>query len=223
MSKILRGERPASPELIEKMGQRLSLAPANIEKFKAYELERRAGVKALPLSAERRKYFQLSSDTFEVVSDWRHFTILELMKFEGFVPDPQWISRVANIGPAVVRACVERLIRVGILEIAADGKWRDKSDGFSTHILGENYTTSAHQKSQGEILGLALEALKAVPIERRDQSSMMMATDAKRITEAKKRITAFRRELCEFLEAAPKKTAVYQLSVSLFPLVEDSK
>ncbi|MNL23447.1 hypothetical protein D3C87_1448360 [compost metagenome] len=46
---------------------------------------------------------------------------------------------------------------------------------------------------------------------------MTMACDPADLPEAVKRIAAFRRELCEFLERNKKPKEVYQLSISLFP------
>ncbi len=160
----------------------------------------------------------LSMDTFEVISDWNHYAILELMKIKDFKSDIKWISKILALPIAEVRVCVERLERVGILEILPNGKWVDKSEGFSTHVLNENYTSYAHQQMQIQILTGAINAMKNIAIEERDQSSMMMATSKKKIKEAKKRIQEFRRSLCEFLEDEPNKDAVYQLGISLYPI-----
>ena len=49
---------------------------------------------------------------------------------------------------------------------------------------------------------------------------MMVATSSKKIQEAKKMITSFRHYLTEYLEEGEEKDSVYQLSLSLFPLVD---
>jgi hypothetical protein len=49
---------------------------------------------------------------------------------------------------------------------------------------------------------------------------MTMAVDPGKIPEAKKRILKFARELCEFMEAG-KRSRVYELSVSLFPISKE--
>jgi uncharacterized protein (TIGR02147 family) len=142
-----------------------------------------------------------------------------LMKTRAFRPDLKWLAKTLEVSVTEARAYVERLERVGLLEIRADGSWYDRSEGFSTHILSESESTYAHRRSQAGILELAIEALSKTPMERRDQSSIMMATSPAKLREAKRRITKFRRELCEFLEDTSSNDAVYQLSISLFPLV----
>ncbi|MCO4755804.1 MAG: DUF4423 domain-containing protein [Bacteriovoracaceae bacterium] len=70
------------------------------------------------------------------------------------------------------------------------------------------------------ILNKAIESLESTPIEKRDQSSMMVTTSPEKMSKAKEMIKDFRRHLTSFLEDTDDKSAVYQLSVSLFPLLE---
>ncbi|MEK6705212.1 MAG: TIGR02147 family protein [Bdellovibrionota bacterium] len=222
LSKILRGERPVGPELFKKFAGKLNLSPTEIEYYRINLQAQRFKVpaEALNTNSNNHRYLQLSQDVFESIEDWRHYAILELMKVESFQPTVKWLSQVLGINPSEIRAYIERLERIGLLEIKPDGTWHDCSDGFSTHVLSETQTTSAHRRSQAKILDLAIEALSTVPMDKRDQSSMMVATHSSKIIEAKKRIKKFRRELAEFLEDCKTKDTVYQLGVSLFPLVE---
>ncbi len=208
LSKILHGKRPASAKLIPELGHRLGLRQEQIFHF-------------LAKSKDRPSYQQLSLDLFQTIEDWRHYALLELMKLETFRPHPSWIAKVLQVSLPEVREYIERLERVGLLSTRPE--WSDLSAGFSTHIISEQETTQAHRRTQKEILALAAHALDEVPMEMRDQSSMMMATSHKKLKEAKKRITKFRRELCDFLEDTDQKDSVYQLSISLFPLVQDSR
>jgi uncharacterized protein (TIGR02147 family) len=210
LSKILRGERPVSPSLLKLIARKLHLSPLELESYQTTRGKRKP----------QRIYLTLAQDAFEIIEDSRHYLLLELMKTEGFRSDTKWLSRVLDVSVMEVQAYIDRLMRVGILEIASDGSWHDRSEGFSTHILSETETTAAHRRAQLQILQLAIRALENISFEKRDQSSMMMATHSSRILEAKKRITAFRRELTEYLEQAPTKDSVYQLSISLFPLTE---
>lgn len=225
LSKILRAERPVAPDLLMRLGQRLGLEPAEMEGFRKARIAEKYGPAAAEEPARQRDAFQLSLDHFETIQDWRHYLILELMKVEGFKPSVKWLARALGTTISETRAYIERLQRVGLLEISQPkGRksplWKDRSEGYSTHVLGDNITSYAHRRSQRRILEQAIEALESVPIERRDQSSLMMATHSSRIAEAKRRIRRFRRELCEFLEDCEVKDTVYQVSVSLFPLTE---
>ena len=216
LSKILRGDRPASVKLIPRLGQKLGLSQKEINAFCEAAQKRRSPKDF----RSKTSYMQLSLDVFESIEDWKHYAILELIKIRGFRPTMKWIAKALGITVSEARAYTERLARVGLLEIRPDGSWHDRSDGFSSHILGENETTYAHRRSQRQILELAAASLETIPIEKRDQSSVMMATSQKKILEAKRRIREFRRDLCDFLEDGSEKDSVFQLSISLFPMVE---
>lgn len=219
LSKILRGERPVTLKLIPQLGQRLGLSQKEILRFCVAAKARRH--QSFLQNAPQASFQALPLEVFESIEDWRHYAILELMKVQGFEGNAKWIAKALRITVSEAHAYIERLERVGLLEIRADGSWHDRSDGFSTHVLSENETTYAHRRAQKKILELASEALDATPIEARDQSSMMMAINPEKMAEAKRMIQKFRRELCELLEDSETKESVYQLSISLFPLVEN--
>ncbi len=165
----------------------------------------------------------LVRDVFETIVDWRHYAILELMKTHGFKSDLLTVAKLMGMKPAVAQIYVERLIRTGLIQVQSDGTWKDCSEGFSSHILSETETTIAHRHHQKQIMQLALQSIDKIAFNQRDQSSMMMATSYSKIAEAKKRIKVFRRELCEFLEEGMLKETVFQLTLSLFPIIEVNK
>ena len=77
--------------------------------------------------------------------------------------------------------------------------------------------SAAIRKRHKQILGKALESIDTHSVAERDFSSMTLTIDPALLPEAKKRITAFRRELCAFLESSKRKR-VYEISIQLFPL-----
>lgn len=219
LSKILRGQRPVSPELVSSLGQRLNLEPAAIERYKSTQPRRRRPA-ARP---SRRNFVPIPLDAFEVIEDWRHYALLELMKLKDFTPDLKYVARKLGVSVPEARAYQERLERVGLLRVGEDGAWADATGGFSTHEIGPEFTSYAHKRSQRAALAHALEALDQVDIRHRDQSSVMMATSRAKLAAAKVLIRKFRLSLCEFLEDCGEKDSIYQLSVSLFPLLDPEK
>lgn len=218
LSKMLRGERPIKPHFIEAFGQKIGLEPNQIETFKSVYATKRTRGK--PPYASSADYRPLDMDTFQIISDWQHYAILELMKIRGFDQDTKWIAKALGIQPAEVNAAVERLMRVGLISVdPMTNKWVDTSAGFSTSVIGPNYTSYAHKKLQEQILRQAQEALQTVAIEKRDQSAITMAIPLRKMEQAKQMIKEFRRQLSAYLESDEmEKDAVYQLSVSLFPV-----
>lgn len=225
LSKILRGHRPVGAKLIPRLAQKLGLSQPEIDGFVESAPGRKNGAnkKKEESPAATRAYKQLSQDTFEMIENWQHYAILEMMKLKDFENDLKWIAKALKISVNEARENVERLQRVGLLDIKEDGTWVDISDGFSTHLLPENETSYAHKRSEKALLALASEVIDSTPLTHRDQSSMMMATSTAKIAEAKRRIQKFRRELCEFLEDTDDKNAVYQMTISIFPLTPTDK
>lgn len=222
LSKILKGQRPVSTSLVETLGQKLGLSDKQIEKYKKYTrkpYQKASASFEIPVD----DLYQLRMDQLALISEWQHYAILEVMKHPDFVPDIIWISEHLHQPEEIISMAVERLKRVGLLEVSPSGKWKDVSEGFSTHVLGDNLTSRAHRNYQAQVLELSKEALYRIAIDRRDHSTIAVATSPEKIQEAKTRIKKFRRELAEFLEDTNQKTEVYHLNIGLFPIpsVED--
>ncbi len=219
LSKMLKGKRGIGRITILNLGTRLGLSPQEIEEFIN---KRQKGKRAINKrhDASLIDYQQLTLDSFKVISDWYHYGILELMRVDHFKPDPKWIARTLGLTVSEVNIAVERLVRVDLLEITPEGKWKDLTGGTST-TTGNPFTAAAFKKLQRQVLEKAITAIDEVPMEERDQSSVTMAIDSSLLPEAKERIKLFRRDLGKFLSKGEKRDSVYQLGISLYPLTKN--
>ena len=215
LSKILLGQRRVTPSTVHKFGMKLGLSPRELEKFEQLISDADAP------SAVDLQFKQISYDRFQMISDWYHFPILELPGLPDFQGNSRWISKALGISVPEAQAAIERLQRLGYVEILSDNEWKI-SEGHTT-TLGTEATASALRTLQKQILEKAIAALESTSIDFRDQSGMTMAIDSRKLPEAKKKIMMFRRELCAFLESGSRKDMIYQLSVSLFPVTTSEK
>lgn len=209
LSDMLNGRRTITAASIEKIGLALNLSLKEVERFKQSQ----------GTSDEERfnlKFQQITMDSFAVISDWYHYAILELMKVDGFISSSAWISKALGISRSEANTAIERLVRLGLIEVRDDGSWADVSAGFSTNIE-PGLTSSANRKLQKQILENAISAIDEGPLELRNNTSMTMAVNPEDIPEAVKKITSFRRGLCKFLERNGRPTEVYQLAIALYP------
>ena len=165
----------------------------------------------------KQHFHTLALDAFRIISEWYHYAILELMELEGFRQDPQWIAKKLDISINESKIAIQRLKRAGILSENKNGKWINHCHKF-TSTLSNDFTNRALKKLQEQILTKALKALEEVPIERRDQTGMLMPINTKRLPEIKKMIKEFRRRLCSYVNEDKTKDAVYQLGISFYPL-----
>lgn len=224
LSQILRGTRKITSTMVVRLGKALGLGPHEIAPFlRALSPERQLLGGATGTGAVALEFRDLSLDTFIAISDWYHDAILELTRLRHFKPDPRWIAHVLGITVSEVRAASERLIRLGLLEIGKDGKWRDASGDNLAYPAGD-FADVAFRKLQKQILGRSLEAIDAFPLSARDHGSMCMAIRASDLPAAKKRMRAFREDLCRFLQRpGGPPDRLYQLATSLFPLTSAPK
>lgn len=218
LSKILAGKRAISPAMFDRLAKRLALDPSEAARLRPARLRRRG---LLESAAQREDsvapdYRELSLDLFQTISEWYHYAILELTRTKGFVSEPRWVARALGLTVSEVNIAVQRLQRLEMLRIDSHGRWIDES-GAVTNIQDE-FTSIALRKLQRQVLEKAMIALEEVPITQRDQTSMTMAIDSRRLPEAKTRIAKFRRELCAYLKSGSPYDRVYHLSVSLYPV-----
>ena len=208
LSAILRGKRPLTKKTQKKLGLALGLSLDELERFK-----NATGTAATDFQ-------QLTLDNYALISDWYHYAILELTRVESFKPDVKYIARILNISQTEAHIAIERLQRLGLLEIDDEGKWLDTTPkGYATNINGD-LTSPASRKLQRQVLEMSLDALENLPTEVRNHNSMTMAIDPTDLPAAKEMIKNFRRELCAFLERNEKPKSVYQLAISLYPLTK---
>lgn len=217
LSKILRGKRPLGGISIRRLGDKLNLSPAEIDRF--IGLARGKGRKGERNAEHVPQFDQFEQDTFEALQDWYHFAILELTHVRDFRPDPKWIARALNISVSEVNASLERLERLGMLERTPEGRMVERSTGMLS-TLGTTRTSVALRRLQKEMLQQAILAVDNVSIDLRDNTSMTIAVDPSRLPAAKERIKKFRRELATFLTSGPECTEVYQVCFALFPVTD---
>lgn len=223
VSEILNGKRAISRKMAEKLLERLMCSPAQKERIlkslpgrptapalsaRGVASEESADPTLLPTPIE------IKTDEFHAVSDWHHFAILSLAETRDFQADEAWISNRLNLNRNTARVALERLLRLGLLAVGKGGK---------IQATGKSYTTSddianiSLRRSHAQNLELARASLDNDPIERRDFTAITMAIDPALLSEAKKRVRAFRDRLCAFLESGEKKE-VYKLCIQLIPL-----
>ncbi len=219
LSEILSGKRRVSKNLAQKILSRLGADPNDQDKIlslfdystNANDSAKKDGTTGL----SSRSYLELSSDQFQILSQWYHFAILSLAETKGFVADPLWISHRLGIKLPDAERALERLHRLGL------AVWtRSKKTLTLTHrqlSTTDEIASTAVRQSHNEDLKLASEALDQVAVEDRDFTSITIAIDKNKLPRAKKMIREFQNQLAAFLETG-NQTEVYKFCFYAFPL-----
>ena len=216
LSSLLSGKRSISIKMIQRLALKLRLSPAMTQRFLNHQL----GTK---LSGESEfKDLVLREDQFKMLSDWKHFAILRLIKTFDFQPNEKWIANRLNSSQVQIQDCKNRLIRCGLLKVEKT-KWIDISNG-ATQYLKTSDSDTAIRSFLRSMIELSMESLESDSINLRNHTGMMMTISRESLPLAKALITDFRRSLTEMLETdKSKKQEVYYLELGLFPLTRSKK
>lgn len=155
---------------------------------------------------------------FECVSNWIHMAILALSDLPGFAENAQAIARRFRnaVKPAEVRAAIERLKSLGLLQYNKDGLLQATDARLTTQ---DDVANQGARKYHGQVVELSKAALENTPLEQREFQSFTIAMDSARIPEAKEMIRKFR---IQFAREMGKGVAneVFQCNLQFFQLTE---
>ncbi|RYZ80331.1 MAG: TIGR02147 family protein, partial [Proteobacteria bacterium] len=119
LSEILRKERPLSLKAATRMAERLGLSREETKQLcKLVEHQKRTDLDSPLLKADSEAADKriLSEDSFNLVSEWFHFAILNLMDVDGFVWRASYISKRLGISLAQSQMSMNLLLRIGLVE-----------------------------------------------------------------------------------------------------------
>lgn len=211
LSRLMRGRRALSRKMFAHLADRCGLSPEQRTHFH----DRHFGLPAA--ETPESSYETITADRFQLLADWYHWALVELVRVEGFSNDARRLARVLGISVAEVQEALARLLRLGLLR--EDGGQWIAVDRFTT--VDFPGSTTALRELQRQYLQKASAALEDIPFEERDQSTLTLACDPADLPQLKKAIRQFRRSLDSLAARGAHKQRVYALTVALFPLTKE--
>ena len=213
LSRAMRGQTMLSLTYRKKIAEVLALSP---QERSALDLSTKRSVlntsKSRKEVAAANKFIEIEQSMFETISDPLHYEILELTATENFRPSQKWVANRLGVPAPRVTAAINRLLRLGLLKIDADGGWKK----FQPKIKTSSGTSAALRHHQKKILAASSDAVERVPISERCNVSMTMPIDPEKIEWARTKIEKFVAKMCNDLSSGRRKE-VYQMGVFLFP------
>ncbi len=225
LSQLLSGKRVPSYKMMQKIIIELDLNATETFEFQksvvtAYIAKNQERINpefkklAKSIRESKESVRNLNIEKFKVIADWYHYAIFMMLQKDNFSLDLKAISKSLEIKEIQVKAAIERLELVGLIEIKED----EITCNFSNiDTKDKKLTSSAHKKRQRQILEKSIHALETHDISKRNHQCMTMAIDPEKLPQAKKKIQQFINELSNFLEGG-KKTNIYEFTTSLFSL-----
>jgi uncharacterized protein (TIGR02147 family) len=163
-------------------------------------------------------YFDVVEDRETLLKHWYHVAILDLASTKNFKPDTDWIAKRLGISGLEARDAVNRLIRLGLVEVKG-AKWRKTENRI---FVKTKNSQKAIREFHQQMAQRAIEVMKASDaqkdFEARSISGITMAIDPSRVEKARKMIAKFQDSLADLMTEGSNCTEVYQLNVQFFPL-----
>ncbi len=212
LSQVLRGRRGLSKRDLEAVGKRMGLSEQTIREYAQ-------GAKKLEVhkaARQQMRSYQFDLDTFQLLSAWHHYAILELVHIHRFKADSRWIADTLGIPVEEVNIALQRLLRLGLLEMAKRDRWIDKSGDAEFHSAMQD--EAAGNELDREIHELAIAAIQRTRGEHRAQRQVVLACDSKNLSRVRRMADRFIAEVRSMAAESKRKDDVYQLEISFFPV-----
>ncbi|HKY64032.1 MAG TPA: TIGR02147 family protein [bacterium] len=161
----------------------------------------------------------LERDRHEYYSAWYHPVVRELVVARDFDGTAKWIA--ARLDPAVgvaqVNQSIRLLQRLGFIEKTAEGRWRQASPLVSSGAESDSAVLLHYHRSVLEIL--LRQAGSRHPSER-DISALTLGIHRSRVSELKRRVQEFRREILQLVSEDHEPEEVVILGIQLLPVTQ---
>lgn len=221
LSEVMKGKQGLSEANAEAVARKITRRPEERAFIKDLvlagsarnQMVRELAKERLKEAREAASLRGLREDQFKLIADWYHGAILELTQLVDFQSNANWISERLGIPQNLIEAALERLQKMGLLEIRG-GRWIAKPEGYAT--LGE-VPSSANRKFHRQILAMHAESLFADEMFERELISTILALPRERLPEFKRQLKDFMVKFWQSAGDSPK-DELYSLSLQLCPV-----
>lgn len=231
LSKIMNKRRSLSDSLIEKLSAKLRLHQKMMNLTTALDPTSAPNATtaaswpsgAIPPPEHLKNYLLLLEDEMNLLENWLHFAVLELIKTKDFTLDLPWMAQRLGVHKKEIEEVLQRLERRHFIEIK----------GNYIHLLKPNNswiesiaTNEARRELQRNLLNKAKESLDQTSFDDREHTSLTVAIQHHQLPEFKRIMNKFCLNVDAYAQPKSKEEKpdeVYQLTVSFFPLTKIKK
>ncbi len=218
LSEILRGRRDLSLKSVPSVAKAIGLnSSETAHLMQIAQLAKAKEILAQTAEDKSRERKTVNEDMFNLIADWYHFALLNLLECEGFEWQDQWISRRLNITRIQAKMAMDLLLRLGLIV----RKGRQFEGSSSEFASTSDVPSAAIRDYHRQILEKAAQALEAQTVDEREISGSGLALDVARLPALKKELSDFQDRILDKYSKG-KKTEVYFLEIALFKLTHGS-
>lgn len=187
---------------------RASDSRSRIERIRAaFEIEQQDRIK--------EPMYQLHEVTFQVISTWYHYALMELTTLRNFKYDIQWMSKKLGISISETREAIQRLKSLGLLIEENNTLTQTRSNITTT----DGVPSAAVRQFNRELLEKAIEALSLYGVDDRYISSLIVAINKNDLAKYVEKIKEFRDQINDMAESnEAEKNEVFCLGLQMYPI-----
>lgn len=184
----------------------------------ALEAKARYFGEMMSIKATRKSLHPLEKERFEFLSKWYMVAIYVLVDLKSFDPDPRWIAKKLGGKITVLEAkeSIASLIRLGFLVETPTGL---KQNQGAITVPDDTKTVGVFNYHQS-MMKLAAEAIRTLPVNKREAAGVTLAVPKDKLQQIKDRIREFRQEINKLASGYEDPTDLYQLNIQFFPLTD---
>ncbi len=207
LSEIIQSKRTVSVATAKKILTNLNQPPHEIERFFEEVKPRRTRAKKV--------FHDLSLDQYQVLSTWYYLALLNLLELPEEAHEAPHLATRLNLPESKIRDALDRLLRLGMIEQVGE-RYRRTHLRYQTT---EDISNSAIKRYHQETLELSDRALREVPPELRDFSSILLKLHPKNLKKIKDLVRSFQDEISDLVEGDDPRE-IYHLNVHLYPVTQ---
>lgn len=153
---------------------------------------------------------ELDPESFEMISNWYYFAILELTHHKDFRHDEQWIAQTLEMTEDEVREAIARLKSLELL-VEENGKLQKKA---ATLVIPNDYSSLALRKLNSQLMKKSMER------ELLEFSSTIFAVKKERMPEFQERLKALKKYFASSGLDGQEKDAVCCLGIQFYEVTK---
>lgn len=225
LSNVINGRRGIGPALAETISLKLNL-PESLKvqfteslkaRFSRSKVQRKVSKTKMKILESDNQLKTLEVDVFKVISNWYHFTLVELIKIsKSKFHHPTFFSSRLGIPESEVLLALERLERLNLIR-SVGKKWVVNQE---TLIADFEISPESVKIFHKQILEKAMKALAFQSSGERYGSSSTLSIKLTDLERAKELIQKFRLEFDELISDPANGEEVFGLSIQFFKLTQ---
>lgn len=221
LSDFLHGKLGLSKERVRFIGQKLNLSNDQQDHFCdllevrfARKPEDRKAAKWRVASRIKSQSSHLPLESLQIVADWYHMAILELLEIDPKFQDPSELAKHLRIPTNRIKHAIERLIKVGLLEQREEQLIVKES----ATVAGDEMPSSAIRQMHLQVLALTERALEEQTFPDRDDLSVFFTIRKKDYPDLQRELRRVILDTLQKFSAKDEKDSLYCFNSHLFSI-----